>query len=150
MEPEDISEIPATISTYTAEALLFEILENEDWVQYTAENNDNVRRLIKRFVGAHSQVPGALSDYQYSSEPLEIFRLIFDDVVQEGALYMNGSFIITRKKDGSAISYSLFMDKTTQRIWRYPPDAFDVDKRAEKFRELAAKRREDTTHDADQ
>lgn len=131
MKFEDISRTAATVSTERGLLIIQEAFSREDFLLYLHPYHKNVESIINRFMRAHAQVPGAVSEFTISSDPVGVFRVVSDGVVYEGALYINGLVMCVRGKGGTLPM--LFVSKTTANLWRYPSNGIDLKTRIEMF-----------------
>jgi len=115
---DELSTTEATLPMLESAMLMEEIFNQSSWRLYVSTEYPETEILIRRFLNAHSKIPGLFSDELSGIIPMDTFRIKNDDNIIEGFLFLNGAVMKLHNNDKEI--FSLFIDEETSVMWGYP------------------------------
>lgn len=123
MDVNELLGLEPTVSEYTSETILLEVVHKEDWRCYASRNYEGASDLAERFLKYHATVPGFVSDELRAKKPVEVFFFVTgDESSAKGGLFKNGAVLVAHSSEGQDIS--LFIDDASAQRLNYPDEGF--------------------------
>lgn len=112
-----------TLSEYSSESLLIEIIHKEEWRCYPGETCEESRGLAERFMQYHSTVPGFVSEEMRAQQPAAVLFFVGDngDSVK-GGVFKNGCVLVVHSEGKEIVS--LFIDDASAQRLNYPDEGY--------------------------
>ena len=125
MNLEGLIHAEPTMSDNASYVAIIGILNTPHWRCYTTKSYNRTHELVERFMRAHGQAKGLVTDTMLSPIPAEI--LYFTDhengIRIKGGIWINGAVTyVTHSEKGPTTS--LFIDDETAQMWGYPDEGY--------------------------
>jgi hypothetical protein len=130
-----LEELPTTDASLTPNisvGLFSEIFTQASWRLYLSTEHIETESLVRRFLSAHAQIPGGISDRLTGVIPIDTFRFTVEGRLHEGFLFLNGAVVKISNDQNQMVL--LFIDEETSAMWGYPPKFLSYEERIKQTR----------------
>lgn len=123
MNIEELLSLNPTISEYTSEQMIVQIVEKEEWRCYSATTCSESKELAERYLRFHARIPGLAVREIKATRPVDVFYATDGTASIKGGLFLNGAVVIA-SNPGKPHSISLFIDDAVAQKNHYPNEGY--------------------------